>query len=77
MDFSTLVESLQVTLGESLPRILAGLGILILGWLVAVLFRAGIRRSLSLFKVNERVRSGVGGALDLESGIATGVKVCR
>jgi len=48
MDLSTLFTSLQTTLGTTLPLILAALGILIIGWLVAVVARAFTRRILAL-----------------------------
>lgn len=72
MDLTSLWESLQVTLGESLPRILYGIVILIVGWLVAVIVRAIVRRSLGLIKLNERVRASAGGKVDLEVGVAKG-----
>ncbi|MFQ5545576.1 MAG: mechanosensitive ion channel [Acidiferrobacterales bacterium] len=72
MDLTSLLTSLQTTLGELLPRIGGAVIILIIGWLAAVAIRAGIRKSLSMLKLNERV--GKSGQLDmnLESGIATG-----
>ena len=72
MDLTSLLTSLQTTLGDNLPGIAGAVGILIIGWLVAIVARAGIRKSLSHVKLNERV--GKTGRLDmnLESGIATG-----
>lgn len=55
MDLSTLASSLQATLGAQLPGILGALGILIIGWLVAVTARAGMGRLLSVLKVNARI----------------------
>lgn len=72
MDFSSLFESLLTTLGESLPRFLLALAILVVGWLVAVVVRAVIRKSLGLIKLNDRVRSEAGGQIDLEDGVAKG-----
>jgi hypothetical protein len=73
MDLTSLLTSLQTTLGELLPRIGGAVVILIIGWLVAVAVRAGIRKSLSMVKLNERI--GKSGQLDmnLESGISKGV----
>jgi hypothetical protein len=68
-----LIESLQATLGESLPGIVGALAILVVGWLVAIIIRAVIRRALGLLNVNERIRSGTGGRMDVESGVASGV----
>jgi hypothetical protein len=73
MDFSTLVSSLQATLGAELPGILGALGILIVGWLVAVAARGGVRRLLGLLKVNERIAESTGQPAQVESGIASGV----
>jgi hypothetical protein len=72
MDFSSLLESLQTALGDSVPQLLLVLAILIVGWLVAVIIRAIVRRSLRLLRLNERVRSEAGGEMDLESGVARG-----
>ncbi len=73
MDFSTLTTSLQNTLGAHLPNILGALGILIVGWLAAVLARAGVMRLLELLLVNQRIRESTGQSLDIEKGIAIGV----
>lgn len=73
MDFSALVNSLQSTLGAHLPNILGALGILIIGWLVAVLARAGVMRLLELLSVNLRIRESTGQSLDVEKWIAIGV----
>ena len=73
MDLSTLFTSLQTTLGATLPLILAALGILIIGWLVAVVARAGTRRLLALLKVNARIEESTGQPVRVESGIAIGV----
>jgi hypothetical protein len=73
MDFSALTTSLQNSLGVHLPSILGALGILIVGWLVAVLVRAGVRRLLALLSVNRHIRDSTGQALDIETGIAVGV----
>jgi hypothetical protein len=72
MDFSSLLQSLQTTLGESLPGVLKALVILIVGWLVAVIIRAVVRKSLGMLKLNDRVFSQADGRMDLESGIAKG-----
>ena len=40
MDFSVLATSLQSTLGGQLPAIFGALGIIVVGWLVAVIARA-------------------------------------
>jgi hypothetical protein len=73
MDLNTLVSSLQATLGAQLPGILGALGILIIGWLVAVTARAGTRRLLALLKVNARIEESTGQKVQVEWGIAIGV----
>jgi hypothetical protein len=72
MDLSTLFTSLQTALGTHLPNILGALAILVVGWLIAVLARAGILRLLELLLVNQRIRESTGQALDVEKGIAIG-----
>ena len=73
MDLSTLFTSLQTTLGATLPLILAALAILIIGWLVAVIARAGTRRLLALLKVNARIEESTGQPVQVEAGVAIGV----
>jgi hypothetical protein len=50
----------ESTLGASLPSVLGALAILIVGWLVAIVVRAGIRRGLALVCLDERIRSSAG-----------------
>jgi hypothetical protein len=73
MDLSALFNSLQSTLGAQLPGILGAIGILILGWLIAVTARAGMRRLLALLRVNTRIEESTGQRVNVESGIALGV----
>jgi len=73
MNFTALVTALQDTLGAHLPKIIGALGILIVGWLVAVLARAGMMRLLELLSVNLRIRESTGQSLDVEKWIAIGV----
>lgn len=70
MDFNALLENLQTTLGGSLPVLLGALGILILGWLIAIVVRAGVRRALSALSVNRRLTDGTEAAIDVEMGMA-------
>jgi hypothetical protein len=72
MDMSKLVETLQETLGGTLPSVLGALGILILGWFVAMAVRAGVRKGLGVIKVNQRLRSTTGAEMDIEGGTAAG-----
>jgi len=73
MDFSALTTSLQNTLGTNLPHILGAIGILVLGWVIAVAVRAGVRRLLALLSVNQRIKESTGQTIDVQSGIAIGV----
>jgi hypothetical protein len=73
MDFSVLATSLQSTLGGQLPAIFGALGIIIVGWLLAVLARAAMRRILGLLKVDTRIEESTGQKVGVESGIAVGV----
>ena len=73
MDISKFIDSLQSTLGGSLPSILGAVGILLVGWLMAVILRAGSRKLLGAIKLNERISSNVGKTLDIQTGISTGI----
>lgn len=72
MSFTPLIENMLAKVGAVLPNLIAALGILVVGWFVALAVRAGVRKLLGLFKVNERLTSeGTEGA-DVESGVAIG-----
>ena len=73
MELSTLGTSLQTSLGEHLPSIAAALAILILGWIVAVAARAGVRRGLGLVKLNSHIYSSTERKMDVEFAVVTGV----
>ena len=73
MDFSAFFSSLQSTLGNHIPGILGALLILLVGWIVAVLARAGVRKGLALLDVNSRISETAQERLDVEKGIAIGV----
>jgi hypothetical protein len=62
---------LQNALGTQLPSILAALGILIVGWLVAVAVRIVVRRLLGLLRLNARIGEQTARTIDVESAIAT------
>ena len=70
MDFSTVGNSLGTAFSASLPRILGAIVILIVGWIVAVFVRAGVRRLLGALRVNGWIADTTEHKLDLESGIA-------
>jgi hypothetical protein len=73
MDFSVLLTSLQSTLGGQLPAIFGALAIIAVGWLIAVLVRAGARRLLRLLKVDDRIQDSTGQKVSVENGIAVGL----
>ncbi len=73
MNFSAFTESLQATLGSHVPAILGAIAILIVGWILAVVARAGVRRSLSMLKVNQRITETTDEKIDVEKGVAVGV----
>jgi hypothetical protein len=66
MRMTTIFETLQQSLGQQLPGILGALVILIVGWLVALIVRAAVRKSLVFIKLNDRLRSMTGSAVDAE-----------
>jgi len=71
MDMTKLTETLQETLGSSLPGILGALGILLIGWFVAIVIRAGVRKGLGFLQLNKRLGSTTGTQMDVEGGTAT------
>ena len=72
MDFSGIGSSLGIAIGEHLPRILGAIVILIIGWIVAVAVRGGVRRLLGLARLNTRIAQTTEQKLDLESGLSAG-----
>ena len=72
MDFSAIGNSVGSAFGAELPRILGAIVILIIGWIVAVSVRAGMRRLLGVLKLNSRIAETTEQKLDLESGFSAG-----
>lgn len=70
MDLSTFSDAIQNALGAHLPGILGAIGILVVGYVLALLARAGVRKLLSLARVNSFVGKSIGKPIDLEGGIA-------
>lgn len=66
-------SSLQSTLGQHIPGILGAILILVVGWVLAVLARAGVKKGLSLLDVNSRISETAQERMDIEKGIAVGV----
>ncbi|WP_028228256.1 mechanosensitive ion channel [Paraburkholderia ferrariae] len=73
MDASNFLAALQSSLGGYLPRVAAAIGILIVGWIVASLARAGVRKLLSALKVDERIAESAGQGAFVETLIASGL----
>lgn len=73
MDIRNFFSSLAETLGDTVPGLLAAVGVLVVGWLVAIIMRAGTRRVLGMVNLNERIASSTDGDVDAESWGATGV----
>jgi hypothetical protein len=66
------MEALQTTLGGSLPTIVGAIAILVVGWVLAIAVRAGVRHALRFARLNDRIRASSGGDMDVERGVATG-----
>lgn len=73
MDFNAFYASLQTSLGTHIPQILGAIAILILGWIVAILARAGMRRVLHLMRVDNRIAESTGTRVSTESALASAV----
>ncbi len=72
MDFSILIHSLQGQLGQHLPGIFGALAVLVGGWIIAVLVRAGLNRFLNMIGINKRISESTGQEVDLAAGISLG-----
>lgn len=70
MDFSTLFNSLQGQLGQHLPGILGALVILVGGWFIAVVVRAGLKRLLNAIGVNRHIADSTGQSIDIAGGVS-------
>ncbi|MFP5466797.1 MAG: mechanosensitive ion channel [Gammaproteobacteria bacterium] len=73
MNMQTLWDSLQNAMGGHIPQLLGALGIFILGWVIAVLVRAGARRSLGMMGVNRRFGNVTGSQVDIEGSVGLGL----
>lgn len=72
MDFSALLVSLQNQLGTHLPMVLGAVGILILGWVVALILRAGVRQGGRMLRLNARLSALLNQSLDVEHWLGVG-----
>ena len=73
MDVSTLLASLQTRLGNTLPMVLGAIGILVLGLVIALLVRAGVRSAGGALRLNKRVSKLTHQDLNIEGWIASAV----
>lgn len=67
---STLSAALQNALGANIPQLLGALAIFVVGWFVAALVKAGVRKALGLLRINERFAGSTGQKADLEGVVA-------
>ncbi len=70
MNPSSLIDSLQGTLGTHIPTVFGALALFALGWLVAVMARAASRQFLAFLRVNGRIADSTGQQVDVESPIS-------
>jgi hypothetical protein len=73
MNMNALWDSLQSTLGTNIPQLFGALAIFVLGWLAAVLVRAGTRHSLGFLGVNHRLSKLTGKGVDVEGAVGLGL----
>ncbi|WP_435520969.1 mechanosensitive ion channel family protein, partial [Burkholderia vietnamiensis] len=73
MDASSFITSLQTTLGGYLPKIAGAIGLLLIGWLIAVAVRAGALRLLNALNVDRRISESTGQGACVERIIAAGL----
>ena len=73
MNTNALWNSLQSSLGAHIPQLFGALAIFVLGWVVAVMVRAGARRSLGFMGVNHRFGKLTGKGVDIEGAVALGL----
>lgn len=73
MDLSVFSTAVQTALGSHLPTIMGAIGILVVGYVLALVARAATRKVLSLARINTFVNDAVGKPMDIEGGIALGV----
>jgi len=66
MDFNDFAASLQQAFAPQLLNVIGAIGILVIGWLIAVIVRAGVRRGLAALQVDARVTKAVGDPLPIE-----------
>jgi hypothetical protein len=73
MNASNSLVAVWTPFGGYLLHVAAAIGILIIGWIVAALARAGVRKLLSALKVDERITESAGQGAFVETLIANGL----
>lgn len=73
MDLSTFSQAIQNALGAHLPNILAAVGILIVGYILALLARAAVRKLLAVARINALAADAIGKPIDIEGGVALSI----
>jgi hypothetical protein len=72
-NLTAMWNAVQNGLGGHIPVLLGALAILVLGWLIAVLARAGVRRGLGKLNLNTRFAQLTGQSVNLENGMAIAI----
>lgn len=73
MDMNALWSALQSTLGGQIPHLLGALAIFIIGWLIAVSLRAGLKRGLGALGLNRRFQALTGTEVNIEGAFAIAI----
>ena len=71
MCMEQVIQTLQNSVGESLPGVVMAFVYLIAGWIVAVFIKGVVRKACQMGNLNQKVNK-TGGQLDLENGISAG-----
>ena len=55
LEIQRIVEQFTVSVGDNLVQLLAAFGVLVFGWLIALIISAVFRGALKRLKINERL----------------------
>ncbi len=72
-EMTTMWNALQAGLGNHIPAMLGALAILLIGWLIALLVRAAVRKGLGLLNINTRFTQLTGQVVDIEKAVGVGL----
>lgn len=73
MGLETFFDALQQALGAQTPQLLGALAIAVVGWLLAVVLRAGARRLGKLVHLDQCLSKSTGISIELEDAVGTTV----